>query len=467
MMYNEPIPATDMSSAAQFYPSHSSPNGSMRHRKSYLEYSSSTGHPTKFPAAPDAYHNMQNDYLNNNAGRKNNLASRKVQEKSIIFSILCLLLPPLMIVYFVQLPGFAQVALNIAFVLWYSMDLSNVGLDLSLGLLWGGLFACPSFINLLIVFVLDYASEENDGSLFDILMGSVSNLMECGMQNTLWLALVGFMTLQYEHFSAKNDPLYSLLVKLCLYAVLPVLSSSVVAGYISYNLVDYSPGICYIFTLAINTGILTATSDVFEIYGQVKNENESLADDLYLFQLVSWICIPVLVHFVTFGKNILSDRSDIYDMLISSLFPISMLIFLSKRKLVWWCSHESVFARSSRWRLHNIAFLILYLLLQQRYLVPSCLDLQFYINGGVAEQKGAFIISLILILGMFLISISYHVYHNMTDFFGEYYEDVSLCLLSLGILFLCIAVGLPWSVMPSIVLGCVSLVLFYVSEQVR
>ena len=366
-----------------------------------------------------------------------------------------------------QLPDYAQIAVNVAFVLWYSMDLLNIGLDLSLGFLWAGLFACPSFINLMLFFVFNYASEEHDGSIRDILKGCVLNLMECGIQNILWLALVGFMMLQYEHFSPKNDPHYSLLVKLCLYTCLPILSSTIVVRYESDILSGYSPAFCYIVLLIVNTGILTKFSDASQVYARVKDEDQHLAKDIHIFQLVLWICVPIVTHCVTFWKFILSDMFDVYDLIIAALFPLVMLMFFSRKNLIWWCSQSSYFSRNDNARACNLIISILYLSFQQRYIVPLCLDWQFYMHGGVSEHKSSILISSMLTIGMIFVAASHHIYHYMTDYIGEYTEDVSLGFISLGIISQCMAMGLPWTVMPSVVLAVVAIALFYVSKQVR
>ena len=437
----------------------------MRQRRKYLEY-------------PIHTEQQQSPSLSNHKHHHRDTRPREDSTTSTNVAIFGVLIPPLALIYFLYLPDFAQFVVNALILIWYCLDLLNLRVDFCLSYAWIGIFGIPSFYNLMRFFVFRTVFEGDgrisEGAVYSVmsfLWRSSLNMMECGLQNFLWVGLVGFISLQYQHFQPKYDAHYSTMMRLSIYSILPVVSAIVLTYYGNLGgILGFNIGASYVYTiiLSINTCIITSYTDWEELLGysqgeKIKRKVDMFMKEVEVAQELLWVGVPILVHFVTTRRHLFVDIINIFDLIIACAFPLFLLLIFTQNKLVWW-NRNNIISKPSG-MVFYITSATVYLAIQQRFLVPLCLDSRFFIDGMVSDINVTLKVSMYLVVGTLSIVSTY--FAVLDEKFGEFNEDMFLLLTSAGLFSYCLAAGFPWALFPSFILAGISILLFIVSRQVR
>eukprot|EP00816_Leptocylindrus_hargravesii_P005500 CAMPEP_0196825662 /NCGR_PEP_ID=MMETSP1362-20130617/93190_1 /TAXON_ID=163516 /ORGANISM="Leptocylindrus danicus, Strain CCMP1856" /LENGTH=1321 /DNA_ID=CAMNT_0042206137 /DNA_START=55 /DNA_END=4020 /DNA_ORIENTATION=- len=409
--------------------------------------------------------------------------------------------------------------LSVVVLILYCVDLwgpnANVR-DISQLIVWVGLFVFPACWSLIRHFVLLSSSSSTvvgNNTSSGIIGSMFLALAHCGVEIVAWLCLVSALMLQFleaapddanfgegasmntrNHHPQNQNP-SAMTSILFIYALLP----SAAAGLISWYIVDANAAIfnhahfssmphLYWTVTALYHIILGPyfCTSYHEHVTMLWNHHHSMIIAQYnrtricTVQLILWTVVPGFMQFVMMLRRADDiDGYDWYDWILTCTAPVCALELMVSYKALWWWNNSTTSTADSKNNVgmtdyFNFKFVsrvcrvLCFLALQQRYLTPLCLDVQFYLLGP-KDMASYWVVTAYLAAGNLLCAATYFVLYNarMQELLGEGSEDVAMSVLAFGAFLYNCAFGLPWTISPTFILCCMSIALFSISKQVR
>ena len=401
-----------------------------------------------------------------------------------------------------------QTMLSIVVLILYCVDLWGPKLrDTSQLIIWVGLFVMPSFMSLIHHFILSGDDNNNNSGGFTSIFAALTH---CGVEILIWLCLTSFLVLQFET-NTINDPMKetndddgddpmdidvdpnTFTSLLFLYTLLPSTAAGLISWYFThwsnynYNYIPHVYWIAVALYHSVLNGPLCASyrnnlvaqwNCICCIHDNARKNkhNSNIRVQISALQIALLVAVPGCMQFLMIlrGNHYWTeiDIYDVYDWLLTCTAPVCALELLISYQTVWWWNSASTLSgynNNGHFKfLSRACRAMCFLVLQQRYWTPLCLDAQFYLLGPTG-MASSFAVTCYLTGGDLLCAATYFVLYDgtMQELLGEYREDLAMTVLAGGAFLFCLAFGLPWTISPTFILCSMSMALFCISKQVR